>query len=153
MTLTKKISWREIGNWACRWLSLTTTPEIPATPVVNAYRCRFSLDVEISIRVHVTADERYKLYLDGQLVGLGSERGEPLHWFYETYDFTLCAGTHAFVAVVWSLGDQAPHAQMSVYHGFFFAPDPPYTELLGTGIAEWDARQIEGYTFVDPSPA
>ncbi len=151
--MTKKLTWTDIGKWACRWISITDTAPIHDTPLVAAYRCRFALDTVAALRLHVSADERYKLYLDGILVGVGSERGEPLHWFYETYDFDLPAGEHVFVAVVWSLGDLAPVAQMSVHHGFFLSPEPPHTEMLGTGIAMWEARAITGYTFVDPLPA
>jgi len=151
--MTKTVAWTDIGKWACRWISITDTAPIHDTPLVAAYRCRFSLDAAAALRLHVSADERYKLYLDGKLVGVGSERGEPLHWFYETYDFNLPAGEHVFVAVVWSLGDLAPVAQMSVYHGFFLSPEPPHTEILGTGIAAWEVRPITGYTFVDPLPA
>ncbi len=153
MTPTQKVPWTDIGKWSCQWISIRDIPETWIRPIVAAYRCRFSLDEDTVIRVHVSADERYKLYLDGQFVGLGSERGDPLHWFYETYDFSLTAGEHVFVAIVWSLGQLAPYSQMSVYHGFFFAPEPPYVELMGTGIADWDARVIDAYTFVDPSPA
>ena len=44
-------------------------------PDVAAYRLHFDLPEEATIRVHVSADERYLFYVDGQVVGRGPERG------------------------------------------------------------------------------
>ena len=46
-----------------------------ALPSVTAYRLQFELPEAAVIRVHVSADERYLLHLDGQVVGRGPERG------------------------------------------------------------------------------
>src|SRR5215207_5433791 len=68
-------------------------------PEVTAYRLRFDLPQAASIRIHVSADERYQLYVDGQMEGRGPERGSDRAWFYETYDLELSAGQHTFVAI------------------------------------------------------
>ncbi len=44
---------------------------------------KFTFDRTQTIRVHVTADERYELFLDGKRIGRGSERGDRNNWFYE----------------------------------------------------------------------
>ncbi len=142
-----KNRWNQYGRWPCHWVSL---PNLGQGPVAVVYRKQFALEQDATIRVHVSADERYELFLDGERVGRGSERGDADNWFYETYDFQLAAGTHMFVARIWSLGTMAPYAQMSVRHGFLFAPEAPFTELLGTGVAAWEAKRMGGYTFVDP---
>ena len=74
-------------------------------------------------RIHVTADERYDLYVDGLRVGRGSERGDAANWFYESYDLTLPAGRHTLVARVWTLGDKAPFAQITLRPGFLLAAE------------------------------
>jgi alpha-L-rhamnosidase len=99
--------WYTRGLWPCSWISATATL-VP--PFVSAYRCRFTLDHAATIRIHVSADERYELFLDGDRVGRGPERGEPRHWRFETYDLPLVAGKHVLVARVWSLGEHAPGA-------------------------------------------
>jgi len=142
--------WRERGLWPCFWIACADAGE---APFVTAYRLQFSLEAEAVIRVHVSADERYELYLDGERIGRGSERGSPHHWYFETYDLAIPAGDHVFVARVWSLGERAPIAQMSVHPGFVFAPEGEWTSILGTGVAAWEAKKIEGYGFLDPSPA
>lgn len=144
-------SWPDFGSWPCRWVRL---PLNESPPYVVAYRCKFLLPADASIRFHVTADERYDLFLDGERVGRGSERGDVTHWFFETYEVALSAGPHTLVARVWSLGDQAPYAQMSLHHGFLLSPqEEAYWDLLGTGRAPWEAKKLDGYTFVDPLAA
>src|SRR5262245_46234981 len=63
-------------------------------PVVIAYRCRFSLPNDSRIRFHVSADERYELFLDGVRIGRGPERSDVENWFYETHDLELEPGDH-----------------------------------------------------------
>ena len=56
-------------------------PQAPAShPFVAAYRLKFQIDEPAMVRLHVTADERYELFVDGQRIGRGSERGDTEHW-------------------------------------------------------------------------
>jgi len=135
------------GRWPCHWIGC---PEAGDPPFATAYRKRFLLDKAAAIRVHVSADERYELFLDGERIGRGSERGDKDNWFYETYDLQLDPGSHVLVARVWSLGRLAPYAQLSAHPGFLLSPEVEFIELLGTGVAEWDAKRLEGYEFIDP---
>lgn len=154
-SFNKEKSWFQRGVWPCKWVTVSEAPQPPfaAVSFVAAYRLRFHLDQPAVIRAHVTADERYELFLDGQRAARGSERGSLERWFYESYDLSLPAGDHTLVARVWSLGGQAPWAQMSAYHGFLFATEGDWIPLLATGVAPWEAKLLPGYTFTDPSPA
>lgn len=144
-------AWNKKGIWPCRWVGCVGVGE---PPFVCAYRLRFTMEQAATIRVHVTADERYELFLDGERIGRGSERGDGDHWFFETYDLELTQGEHIFVARVWSLGSMAPFAQMTVHPGFLFAPqNQPYISRLGTGNADWEAKRLNGYQLVPPSAA
>jgi hypothetical protein len=137
--------WYSRGLWPCSWIC---APDAITPPFVTAYRRRFTLERDGQVRVHVSADERYELFLDGERVGRGPERGEPRHWRFETYDLPLAAGDHVLVARVWSLGEQAPGAQMSVAPGFLLAPqDEALLPLLGTGVAPWEVCRLDGYGF------
>ncbi len=129
------------------WIS----PEEPGEcPEVVAYRLRFSVPETATVRVHVTADERYELWLDGQRVGRGPERGDGRAWFFESYDLPLGVGEHVLVGRVWRLGALAPLAQVSMGPGFLLAADPPYDQLLRTGTAGWEAKRLRGYAFEAP---
>lgn len=136
--------WREQGYWPAWWVSY---PDVPAKPFVSAYRLRFFLEQVETLRLHVTADERYVLFLDGERVGRGPEKGDAFNWFFETYEVTLEPGEHTLVAQVWALGDCAPLSQMSVQHGFLLAAEAPFTETLSTGQAGWEAKLLNGYSF------
>jgi hypothetical protein len=104
--------------------------------------------------MHVTADERYELYLDNVYIGRGSERGDERHWFYETYDLPLAAGAHTLVARVWALGEKSAFAQHSADPGFLLCPQELEWQIrLGTGHAVWEAKVLEGYEFTNPLAA
>lgn len=138
-------AWINQGIWPCSWIAS------PAGSPVSAFRLRFRLQEAASIRAHVTADERYELYVDGTRAGRGPERGDPRHWFFETYEIPLAAGEHTIVARTWALGPASMRSQMSLAPGFLFSPDrAELIPLLGTGLAEWEVKPLPGYEFHRP---
>ena len=135
----------DVDYWPCKWI---TCDEANQPPFVMAFRKKFNLDKPTVMRVHVTADERYELYIDGSRIGRGSERGDKNNWFYDTYELSFSAGPHVIVARVWALGPLKPWAQISVYPGFIFSPEgEDNIRLLGTGVADWESKKLPGYTF------
>lgn len=129
------------------------TPQIAAcAPEVTAYRLRFALLQAATLRVHVSADERYRLFADGQEVGRGPERGSDQIWFYDTYDVSLEAGEHVFSVLVWRLGDIGPLAQISLDGGLMLRADAPFDALVSTGSATWETRPVPGLRFSRPGP-
>ena len=142
--------WPKAGEWPAAWV---TCADAGDAPFVTAYRRSITVDKPVTLRIHVTADERYELYLDGERIGRGSERGTVDAWFHETYELALKPGPHTVVARVWSLGARAPFAQMSLRAGFLLAAEGAGHELLTTGVADWEAKALDGYAFLDPAPA
>ena len=149
MGYSENQTWHLRGLWPCRWIS---GKDLGKSPFVVAYRKNFTIENKKTIRVHVSADERYELFLDGQRIGRGSEFGSVDNWYYETYDIPLDKGPHVFVAKVWSLGESAPHAQISLSHGFIFAPEGKFSDQIGTGTSQWEYKKIEGLEFIEPHP-
>jgi hypothetical protein len=139
--------WRERGLWPCQWIYC---PDVGSPPFVTAYRLQFSISKEATISIHLTADERYDLFLNGKWVGRGSERGDANNWFYESYDLTLPAGTHMLVARVSALGAQRAIAQMSVRPGFLLCAEGEWLDQLSTGRAAWQVKKLTGYRFKTP---
>lgn len=136
--------WHHRGKGPCRWISIAETG--PA-PFVVAYRRLFSLEHDATFKIHVTADERYELYLDGERIGRGCERGDTYNWSYETYKLTIPAGDHSLVAKTWMPGAGAPAAQLGVSHGFLCSAEGEFIDIVGSGVAEWQAKRIEGISF------
>lgn len=146
----KKKAWESFECWPCRWIS---SPQQSDGPFVAAYRRRFIVSSAMTIRIHVSADERYELYLDGARIGRGSERGTSQSWFYETYDLMLDEGEHLLAARCWALGSYRPWAQMTVRPGFILAPEgDDWINAIGTGVAPWEVVIMQGYRFQDIAP-
>ncbi len=101
-------------------------------------------------RIHVSADERYQLYVDGQLEGRGPERGSDRAWFYESYDLDLSVGQHTLVAIVWRLGDIGPQAQIGLRPGFLLEAGGAFGDMVSTRSAAWETKQVNGVTFSLP---
>ena len=142
--------WGDRGTWPGRWIS---HPEADGRgAVVQAFRRAFTVDSSRTVRVHVSADERYELYLDGARIGRGSERGDRLNWFFETYDLDLTPGEHMLVARTWWLGKfgPAPFAQLSVQPAFLLVAEKEAAGWINTGLAPWETKVLTGYRHVPP---
>ncbi len=133
-------NWSRRAHWPAHWISVDAE-----TPFVAAYRLAFDLESETTLKLHVSADERYELYLDGKLVGRGPDRGDVDHWPFETYEGALPAGKHLLAAKVWSIGYEAPYAQFTHAHGFILAAEGA---PLNTGEADWKAAILPGHRFL-----
>jgi hypothetical protein len=164
-------NWSRRGRWPASWVTLPGA--VP--PFVAAFKLEVEMEHGATVRFHVTADERYELFLNGERIGRGSERGDAHNWFFETYDVPLPAGKSTLVARVWALGVEgdrltpsaedeknapfherarAPYAQMSVHPGFLLCPeDAELLDKLATGRAPWMAKAVPGYEFKDPQVA
>jgi hypothetical protein len=70
--------------------------------------------------IHVSADNRYRLFVNGVSVSSGPQRSDVAHWAYETIDLAprLHAGRNVLAAVVWNWGAARPVAQHSHRTGF-----------------------------------
>lgn len=128
-----------------RWIA----DPLASPPAVIAFRRVLSLPARTKVRLHVSADERYQLFIDGARIGCGPERGDPDNWFYESYDVELPVGEHNIVAITWALGKHAPHAQTTLRSAFVLAADGVTHQLLDTGTAEWHCKRVDGYGWVD----
>ena len=68
-------------TWTARWISVTDAP--PFDYGVYHFRRSFDLVVKpASFVVHVTADNRYQLWVNGVRVVWGPARGDLNHWRY-----------------------------------------------------------------------
>jgi hypothetical protein len=76
--------------------------------------------VPASLPVFVSADNRYKLFVNDSLVSLGPARGDVAHWKYATIDLApyLRPGGNCIAAMVWNEGEERQEAQLSFHTGF-----------------------------------
>ena len=102
------------GRWTAQWISVPGEPQ-------NAYgiyhfRKTFELPEQPErFVVHVSADNRYKLYVNGELASVGPARGDVFNWNFETVDLArwLKPGKNTLAAVVWNFAEMKPVAQVS----------------------------------------
>ena len=92
-------------------------PDVPGDDyAVFHVRKAFSLDaVPARFVVHVSGDNRYRLFVNGRSVSTGPQRSDLMHWRYETLDLAphLHAGDNLLAAVVWNWGPHGPAALSS----------------------------------------
>ncbi len=140
----------QVHPWPAQWIAGKGSKS--DRPVVWAFRREFEVARKSVIRMHVTADQRYDLYLNGERIAWGSERGDPANWFYETYDLTLPKGQYMLVARVWWTGfDRMAHfGHSTAQSAFLLHAEGVWTERLDTGVAEWQACELKGYDFYLP---
>jgi alpha-L-rhamnosidase len=117
---------------------------------VLEFRCQFEVTEETALRLHVSADQRYELSLDGELISRGPDRCDLFHWSFAAYAITLEPGEHALFVRAWWLGEQMPVAQMtSGRGGFILAVEGPLAKALNTGTGGWQVAHNPGWGFGD----
>lgn len=113
---------------------------------ILAFRLRFAVTKPTQARLHVSADQRYELWLDGRRLGRGPQRSEPAHWFFETYLLDLEPGNHLLAVKAWWLPeDGAPMAQMTLHPGLIVLAEGDLAETISTGSGAWEVTPIEAY--------
>ncbi|MBS1606292.1 MAG: alpha-L-rhamnosidase N-terminal domain-containing protein, partial [Bacteroidetes bacterium] len=96
--------------------------------------------------VHISADNRYKLFVNNTLVSLGPARNDTYHWNYETVDLApyLTTGPNIVAALVWNEADHRPEAQISVRTAFILQGDSQKEEILNTDNS-WKVHRDNAY--------
>ncbi len=132
------------AKWPASWIA---SPSASAkAPGVFYFRKEIVLAaVPKHYWVHVSADNRFVLHVNGQYTAEGPARGDLFHWRFETVDLVplLRPGKNVIAAVVWNFGDAAPTAQMSSRTGFLMQGDTQSEAAANTGL-EWRVREEAG---------
>ena len=81
---------------------------------VRRFRGSFEVTHAQTLQVSVSADSRYRLFLDGKPVGRGPARSDLRHYVYETYEVSVEAGRHTLAA--WVLAYSGPHRPVAEMH-------------------------------------
>lgn len=131
--------------WDASWIAVPET----ALKDYGVYKFRKSFDVPSqpsTFIVHVSADNRYKLFVNGTLVSLGPMRGDFYHWNFETVDIAkqLKAGTNTIAALVWNEGDLAPEAQVTEMTAFILQGNSDAEKVVNTNES-WKCIQDKSY--------
>ena len=134
-----------LNRWTARWIS---HPEDPGDTFGVFH---FKKELELSQKpesfiVHISADNRYKLYVNGQYITFGPARGDRLNWRYESLDLApyLKAGVNVLAATVWNFAQHRPVAQHSFRTGLIVQGDGE-AERIADSDSTWQVTACKAY--------
>ena len=111
-------------SWEASWITHPTASVLDYG--VFLFRNEIRLEqVPDSMLVHLSADNRYKLWVNGKMVTTGPAKGSFNYWRYETLDLGpwLQAGDNVLAVEVFNLGEHRPAAMFSRQTAFIFQSD------------------------------
>ena len=131
--------------WPAKWI------DMPGVSVQDfgVYHFRRTFDLATKPQhflIHVSGDNRYELYVNGERVSWGPARGDLTHWRYESVDIArqLRSGKNALAAVVWNDGAYKAVAQITNQTGFVLQADRPEDAVVNTN-GSWKCIQDRAY--------
>ncbi|MBR4664936.1 MAG: hypothetical protein IKO93_13775, partial [Lentisphaeria bacterium] len=104
-----------------RWM---IPAQVPDGTYLAVYRCIFTADQALTLAFRFSADNRAQLFLDGERISDGPERGAAQYWYYQDVSVPVGPGKHVLTARVICLEPdikkrRCAYAQMTVRHGFW----------------------------------
>jgi len=146
--------------WSAHWITAPTAPQRDES-VLNFRKVIDLAAPPARFTVHVSADNQFIFYVNGERVGSGPSRSDLAHWRYETYDVArfLHPGKNILAATVWNFGTNTALAQMSDRVAFLVEGDTGLERAADTD-ASWLVErekgihtlvpQVQGYYAADP---
>ncbi|MFA6450316.1 MAG: alpha-L-rhamnosidase C-terminal domain-containing protein [bacterium] len=111
-------------KWTAEW---SVHPEGPGRdPALFLFRNQLNLTSRPDrFVIHVSADQRYRFFVNGVSVATGPALSDLSHWRYETIDIApnLKPGVNILSALVWSEANMAPWPQISAHTAFLVQSD------------------------------
>jgi alpha-L-rhamnosidase len=133
------------GSLPATWIA---DPDTPGTEfgVFHFRRVLQLAAVPERFVVHVSADNRYRFFVNGEQLSSGPQRSDLMHWRYETLDLAphLHPGKNVLAALVWNWGPYRPVAQFSRHTAFLLQGDTDREAIANTG-PEWRVLRNAGY--------
>ncbi|MHA4806598.1 family 78 glycoside hydrolase catalytic domain [Flavitalea flava] len=122
----------------------------------GVYHFRKSIQIKKnpdSFLVNISADNRYRLFVNGKIVGAGPAQGTPGNWFYDTYDLApfLQPGENIIACQVWNYGEHIPWVQMSVKTAFIIQGNSEREKQVNTNQS-WKVIEDKAYSVLPIDP-
>ncbi len=133
------------GDWPAHWISCPGVPQ--RAYGVYHFRKSFSIAaVPSTFIVHLSADNRYRLFVNGKAVCAGPARSDLAHWNFETIDIApfLQAGNNTVAALVWNMGEYAAVGQITNQTAFLLQGDSTGEAIINTDKS-WKVLRDEAY--------
>lgn len=128
----------EHRNWTAHWIM---HPEIePQSHAVVHFRKTFELEeIPEQFIIHVSADNHYRLFVNGKYILRGPARGDLSHWFYETIDIAehLQPGANLLAAEVINWGPKRSFSFFSQMTSLLIQGATEKEEIVNTYGESW----------------
>jgi hypothetical protein len=139
--------------WPAKWITHPTAD----SKGYGVYHFRKQIELPAkpsTFVIHISADNRYRLFVNGTPVCFGPARSDLNHWNYETIDISawLKPGKNLLAAVVWNFGDQSPIAQFTRKTGFLLQGNSEAEKAVNTNNS-WKVIRNEAYSALEPDQA
>lgn len=133
-------------KWDAYWITHPTAPLYDYG--VFHFRKSFQLKtLPDEFIIHISADNRYRLFVNGAPVCHGPARGDFSEWFFETIDIApfLQSGENIIAAMVWNAGEDRPKAQISDKLAFIIQGNAEVEAIVNTGQG-WKVMKNQAYS-------
>ena len=138
------------SHWKAQWISH------PSESLVDYGVFHFRKTFELKEQpkefiINISADNRYRFFVNGKAVCFGPARADLEHWSFESIDIAsfLKPGKNILAAVVWNFGDLKPWAQFSIKTAFIIQGNSTSEEIVNTDNT-WKVIKDKSYS---PAPA
>ena len=125
-------------KWTAQWIMHPTAE--PQSHAVILFRKNFELSEKPeSFIVHLSADNHYRLFVNGQYILRGPARGDLSHWFYETVDIAeyLQPGKNVIASEVVNWGPKRSFTFFSQMTSFILQGDGENGKLVNSSGGSW----------------
>ena len=133
------------NHWNAQWITHPT--ESALNYGVFQFRKSFDLtSVPAEFIIHISADNRYRLFVNGQAVCFGPARCDLGHWFYESIDIAqfLKQGKNLLAAAVWNFGEDKPWAQFTLKTALIVQGNSAAEQIVNTN-GSWNVFKNKAY--------
>lgn len=120
-------------KWNASWISVPGVN--PTAYGVYLFRKTLSFTSKpADYIIHISADNRYRLFVNGKMLSQGPARSDFYYWNYETLNIAgeLREGKNTIAAMVWNEGDLRPEAQISNRTAFLIQGHTPAEDSINT---------------------
>jgi hypothetical protein len=133
------------STWSATWIAPANTP----LNEYGVYLFRKSINLNTKPKafvIHISADNRYTLFVNGAYAGIGPQRSDLGHWRYETLDISsyLKAGNNTIAVQVWNQGPHLAWAQMTKQTGLLVQGNNAFSSIINTN-SSWRVSQDSSY--------
>lgn len=141
------------SRWPAAWCRHPDDRLRRGTPAVFLFRRVVTLAAApaASFIVHVSADARYELFVNGTKVCWGPAQGDLLNWRFESVDIAphLRAGKNVLAARVTFFAHLEMMAQISAEAALLVQGDTDMEKIVNTPGPGWKVWRDDAYTFFD----